>query len=116
MKLFVMFAVLSSSFLFGADAPDRSGKYLCKCDTIHCENDPSYTFVYDQKTQFLSGEGPSWKVSGYAMRQESKVTGVVFLILPAAISFSRETVVFSADGRVSARGGSYLCTWSPETH
>lgn len=108
MVKFIFALICIHSFTaFAADAPDRSGTYQCKCEGGFCE--PDYSFSYDQKTQFVTGEGPAWKVSGYVMRQEAKKTGAVYLTVPSAATFSADTITFSEDGKVTARGGQFSC-------
>ncbi len=104
----VAFICLNSFCLFAADEPDVSGDYQCTREGSQC--DPDYAFSYDSKTQFVTGEGPSWKVSGYVIRQEAKKTGNVYLVLPEAISLSKEVITFWADGKVSSRDGQFTCS------
>jgi hypothetical protein len=47
---------------------------------------------YEPKIQFLEIEGPKWKYSGHVTRQESKVTGAVYITVPGSYSFGPTTI------------------------
>ena len=87
-----IFAAATPIILFGKGAMIANELKVRTCPPV-----ADYSFMYDAKTQFISGEGPSWKLSGLAIvnnRKQLEVTfnriqGDFFLLEEAILVLSR---------------------------
>src|SRR5690606_7334196 len=94
------------------ESRDMSGTYNCECDSSTCLDPNEFKISYDKENLFVKAEGKSWIYSANVVRQESKVTGDVFLILPAGYSVmtSNQVIRMQPDGSLSLNGMQVRCT------
>jgi len=111
-KIMLSLFCLGGLGLFAADtliaSPDRTGLYLCHCNTSLCPYG-DFSIHYERKTQFFKAEGPKWLFSGYFARQESKSTGEVYLITPENYTMGKFTFVVAPSGEVRSNEADVIC-------
>jgi len=95
-----------------AEIRDYSGTYKCVCTTRHCEASQEFRITYDRDKLLFEAEGPTWVYTANVVRQVSKTTGDVFLILPAGYSVmgSGHVLRATADGVLNLDGEPLSCS------
>jgi hypothetical protein len=106
--LLVVTAIFASSL-----ASAVTIKFQCKCSDISCgEMSKPVDVTWNTKSQFFNISADAWTFSGYASRQYSKTTKVIYLLLPGSVSFGPQTVKITEKGELKdleVNGKNFIC-------